>query len=103
MAEISKVRLGIVAEHYAVQWLLKQGHQVFNNVVHTGPIDLIILENDKLIPVDVKVVSYRKNKNLLECQRRVFRSPNTKQKELGVRILNVDLINNHCYWNENIV
>ena len=44
MAEISKVRLGIVAEHYAVQWLLKQGHQVFNNVVHTGPIDLIILE-----------------------------------------------------------
>jgi|TARA_R100001443_G_scaffold55910_1_gene67002 Holliday junction resolvase-like predicted endonuclease len=103
MAEISKVRLGIIAEHYAIQWLLNQGHQVFYNTVHTGPIDIVILEKDKLIPIDVKVVSLRKNKNLLECQRKVFRSPNARQKELGVRILNVDLVNNLCYWNENSV
>tara|TARA_Y100000004_G_scaffold162408_1_gene191108 strand:- start:329 stop:640 length:312 start_codon:yes stop_codon:yes gene_type:complete len=103
MAKISKVRLGIVAEHYAIQWLLKQGHQVFYNAVHTGPIDIVILEKNKLIPIDVKTVSLRKNKKLLKSQRRVYRSPNLKQKELGVRILNVDLTNNICYWNENVV
>jgi len=103
MAEISKVRLGISAEHYAIQWLLNQGHQVFHNVVNTGPIDIVILENNKLIPIDVKIVSLRKNKDLLDSQRKVFRSPNERQKELGVRILNVDLVNNLCYWNENSV
>ena len=47
MAEISKVRLGIIAEHYAIQWLLNQGHQVFYNTLHTGPIDIDIIEKDK--------------------------------------------------------
>ena len=103
MVQISKLRLGISAEHYAIQWLLNQGHQVFHNVVNTGPIDIVILENNKLVAIDVKIVSLRKNKNLLDSQRRVFRSPNEKQKEIGVKILNVDLINNLCYSNENSV
>ena len=103
MVQISKLRLGISAEHYAIQWLLNQGHQVFHNVVNTGPIDIVILENNKLVAIDVKIVSLRKNKNLLDSQRRVFRSPTEKQKEIGVKILNVDLINNLCYWNENSV
>ena len=101
MAEISKSRLGRIAEHYAIQWLLNQGHQVFYNVHHTGPIDLIILEAVKLIPVDVKIESHRKNKTLKECQTKIFRSPTKRQKKLGVRILYVD-INNKCYWSKSV-
>jgi Holliday junction resolvase-like predicted endonuclease len=101
VAEISKSRLGRVAEHYAIQWLLNQGHQVFHNVHHTGPIDLIILEDEKLIPIDVKTESHRKNKNLRESQTKIFRSPTQRQKKLGVRILYVD-INNKCYWGKSV-
>jgi Holliday junction resolvase-like predicted endonuclease len=102
MAQISKSRLGTVGEYYAIQWLLNQGHQVFYNVHNTGPIDIVILKNNKLIPIDVKVESHRKNKKLYKGSKtRVYRVATKLQKKLGVLILNVDL-QGKCYFNNSV-
>ena len=73
-------------------WLVKQGYWVFRNVAPHGCIDAVAIhqKTGKKILIDFKVAYYRKSG--WECSRIV----GTRAKELGVRILYVNVDTHEC-------
>ena len=55
---ISTSHTGAAGELFACQYFLSLGLEVFRNVAHTGPVDLMLYnkENNKSVAVDIKSV-----------------------------------------------
>lgn len=78
----------------AIEWLTKKGYYVFNNISTLGPCDLICVnDNNKIILVDVKTESKRKNGSIIN------RVPSSEQKIKDIKILIVDL-HGKCYFSD---
>jgi Holliday junction resolvase-like predicted endonuclease len=50
----SKAHTGACGELYVTQYFLEQGYEVFRNVAATGPVDLVVYKDGKLVMIDVK-------------------------------------------------
>ena len=83
---------GHYGELIGCAWLIKKGYWVFRNVAPHGCIDAVGIHQDtgEKILVDFKVAYYRKN------GWETSRITNAKGKELGVRIVYVDLETHEC-------
>ena len=92
--EFSANRSGDISEHKAVVWLLEQGYEVFRNECCSGPIDIIAynMETQEILKIDVKTCSSRIRRDGTEVTDLPYIKQ--KQRELGIRLLAVDKINN---------
>jgi len=72
----------------AANWLWSQGYEVFENISHIGPIDLIALKDGTIIKIDVKVINSKYKDDLRS----------DVQKELDVKYLFVDIEGNAFSW-----
>jgi hypothetical protein len=53
----SKAHTGACGELFVSQYFLEKGFEVLRNVSPTGPIDLVVYKNGKLIAIDVKTTT----------------------------------------------
>ena len=67
----SRTQKGAMGEALAVAWFYSHGFSVFKNFDGRGPVDLIVMRDDVIIPVDVKYIGYEEgNKSLSHEQKR---------------------------------
>jgi len=86
-----RIRDGSQAELIAAAWLVEQGCYVYQPVMSQGPIDLIALAPDGQMHLfDVKKASRRENGTYIS------RKLKKKQREMGIRLLYVDLGTGSC-------
>ena len=88
----SEKRTGDISEITACNLLLKEGYEVFKNICCTGPIDIVVIKDNKVSLVDVKTPSVYKKKLH-------FNKLTPIQKELGVILLGVH--ENKLHWKES--
>jgi hypothetical protein len=82
-ANLSKSAIGAISEYEAICSLVKQGYMVAKSIDPQCIFDLVAIKADGTIRlIDVKTKSYRKKNN-----HNIHRSPNEKQKQLGVELM----------------
>jgi hypothetical protein len=80
---LSKSAIGTISEYEAICSLVKQGYMVAKSIDPQCIFDLVAIKADGTIRlIDVKTKSYRKKNN-----HNIHRSPNEKQKQLGVELM----------------
>jgi hypothetical protein len=85
----SKHIKGDRAELIAAEFFISLGYSVCKNMSQHGPVDLVLIDEETpgdVTLVDVKAISLRTKNGY-----KVNRVPNKKQKELGVKLIFVDL------------
>lgn len=83
---LSKSAIGTISEYEAISSLVKQGYMVAKSIDPQCIFDLVAIKPDGTIRlIDVKTKSYRKKNN-----HNIHRSPNEKQKQLGVELMIMD-------------
>lgn len=83
---LSKSAIGTISEYEAISSLVKQGYMVAKSIDPQCIFDLVAIKSDGTIRlIDVKTKSYRKKNN-----HNIHRSPNEKQKQLGVELMIMD-------------
>ena len=85
----SKHIKGDRAELIAAEFFISLGYSVCRNMSQHGPVDLVLIDEETpgdVTLVDVKAISLRTKNGY-----KVNRVPNKKQKELGVKLIFVDL------------
>ena len=83
---LSKSAIGTISEYEAISSLVKQGYMVAKSIDPQCIFDLVAIKTDGNIRlIDVKTKSYRKKNN-----HNIHRSPNEKQKQLGVELMIMD-------------
>jgi hypothetical protein len=83
---LSKSAIGAISEYEAICSLVKQGYMVAKSIDPQCIFDLVAIKPDGTIRlIDVKTKSYRKKNN-----HNIHRSPNEKQKQLGVELMVMD-------------
>lgn len=83
---LSKSAIGTISEYEAISSLVKQGYMVAKSIDPQCIFDLVAIKPDGNIRlIDVKTKSYRKKNN-----HNIHRSPNKKQKQLGVELMIID-------------
>lgn len=83
---LSKSAIGTISEYEAISSLIKQGYMVAKSIDPQCIFDLVAIKPDGTIRlIDVKTKSYRKKNN-----HNIHRSPNEKQKQLGVELMIMD-------------
>ena len=85
----SKHIKGDRAELIAAEYFINLGYSVHRNISQHGPVDLVIIDEDRtgdVILIDVKALSLRTKNGW-----KVNRTPTRKQKELDVKLVYVDL------------
>jgi len=83
---LSKSAIGTISEYEAISSLVKQGYMVAKSIDPQCIFDLVAIKADGTIRlIDVKTKSYRKKNN-----HNIHRSPNEKQKQLGVELMIMD-------------
>jgi len=89
--EKSSSRKGDLAEYYAVTWLWDNGYEVFKNCGCDGPVDLIVLKDDKVTLVDVKTLYARGGDRKTDWEAGTNLAPShkrtKKQIKMGVKLL----------------
>ena len=93
MSKFHEKRTGDITEITACNLLLKEGYEVFRNLCCTGPVDIVIIRDNKVFLVDIKTPHVYKDKMH-------FNKPTSIQKELGVILLGV--YKNKLYWEKDI-
>jgi hypothetical protein len=84
--QLTKSSIGVISEYEAICSLTKQGYMVAKSVDPQCVFDLVAIKPDGTIRlIDVKTKSYRKKNN-----HNIHRSPNEKQKKLGVELMVMD-------------
>jgi hypothetical protein len=82
-ANLSKSAIGAISEYEAICSLVKQGYMVAKSIDPQCIFDLVAIKADGTVRlIDVKTKSYRKKNN-----HNIHRSPNEKQKRLGVELM----------------
>ena len=82
-ANLSKSAIGAISEYEAICSLVKQGYMVAKSIDPQCIFDLVAITADGTVRlIDVKTKSYRKKNN-----HNIHRSPNEKQKQLGVELM----------------
>ena len=80
---LSKSAIGTISEYEAISSLIKQGYMVAKSIDPQCIFDLVAIKPDGTVRlIDVKTKSYRKKNN-----HNIHRSPNEKQKQLGVELM----------------
>jgi len=89
---------GYLGEQLAMAWLLKNGYWVFKNLAPQGPVDCVAINQKTLqvVLVDVKVLSKHKGGH---TRSKIL---NDKQKQMGVKILYVDVNKFECRWKQKL-
>lgn len=83
---LSKSAIGTISEYEAISSLVQQGYMVAKSIDPQCIFDLVAIKPDGTIRlIDVKTKSYRKKNN-----HNIHRSPNEKQKQLGVELMIMD-------------
>ena len=83
---LSKSSIGVISEYEAICSLTKQGYMVAKAIDPQCIFDLVAIKPDGTVRlIDVKTKSYRKKNN-----HNIHRSPNEKQKQLGVELMVMD-------------
>ena len=83
---LSKSAIGAISEYEAICSLIKQGYMVAKSIDPQCIFDLVAIKpNGTVRLIDVKTKSYRKKNN-----HNIHRSPNEKQKQLGVELMVMD-------------
>ena len=83
---LSKSAIGTISEYEAICSLVKQGYMVAKSIDPQCIFDLVAIKpNGTVRLIDVKTKSYRKKNN-----HNIHRSPNEKQKQLGVELMVMD-------------
>ncbi len=83
---LSKSAIGTISEYEAISSLVKQGYMVAKSIDPQCIFDLVAIKSDGTIRlIDVKTKSYRRKNN-----HNIHRSPNEKQKQLGVELMIMD-------------
>jgi|TARA_R100001163_G_C4964354_1_gene126872 hypothetical protein len=91
----SKHIKGDRAELIAAEYFINLGYSVHRNISQHGPVDLVIIDEDRtgdVILIDVKALSLRTKNGW-----KVNRTPTRKQKELDVKLVYVDLDTREIY------
>ena len=84
--QLSKSAIGAISEYEAICSLVKQGSMVAKSIDPQCIFDLVAIKpNGTVRLIDVKTKSYRKKNN-----HNIHRSPNEKQKQLGVELMVMD-------------
>ena len=84
--QLSKSAIGAISEYEAICSLIKQGYMVAKSIDPQCIFDLVAIKpNGTVRLIDVKTKSYRKKNN-----HNIHRSPNEKQKQLGVELMIID-------------
>jgi hypothetical protein len=84
--QLSKSAIGAISEYEAICSLVKQGYMVAKSIDPQCIFDLVAIKpNGTVRLIDVKTKSYRKKNN-----HNIHRSPNEKQKQLGVELMVMD-------------
>ena len=87
MIKLSKVEMGTISEHQAIVNLTKKGYMVAKACSPQCLFDLVAVHyNGKIKLLDIKTKSFRKKNNY-----KINRCLTEKQKQLGVKLLIVDL------------
>ena len=87
MIKLSKAEIGTISEHQAIINLTKKGYMVAKSCSPQCLFDLVAVHpNGKIKLLDVKTKSFRKKDNY-----KINRCLTEKQKQLGVKLLIVDL------------
>ena len=87
MIKLSKAEIGTISEHQAIVNLTRKGYMVAKACSPQCLFDLIAVHPDgKIKLLDVKTKSFRKKDNY-----KINRCLTEKQKQLGVKLLIVDL------------
>ena len=98
---LTKSAIGAISEYEAICSLVKQGYMVAKSIDPQCIFDLVAIKPDGTIRlIDVKTKSYRKKNN-----HNIHRSPNEKQKQLGVELMVMDQKNilKDLEYNKNLV
>ena len=83
---LTKSCIGVISENEAICSLIKQGYMVARSIDPQCIFDLVAVKPDGTVRlIDVKTKSYRKKNN-----HNIHRSPNEKQKQLGVELMVMD-------------
>ncbi len=83
---LTKSAIGAISEYQAICSLVKQGYMVAKSIDPQCIFDLVAIKpNGTVRLIDVKTKSYRKKNN-----HNIHRSPNEKQKQLGVELMIID-------------
>jgi hypothetical protein len=83
---LTKSAIGAISEYEAICSLVKQGYMVAKSIDPQCIFDLVAIKpNGTVRLIDVKTKSYRKKNN-----HNIHRSPNEKQKQLGVELMVMD-------------
>jgi len=86
VSQLSKSAIGAISEYEAICSLVKQGYMVAKSIDPQCIFDLVAIKPDGTVRlIDVKTKSYRKKNN-----HNIHRSPNEKQKQLGVELMVMD-------------
>ena len=91
--KFSDKRTGDITEITACNLLLKEGYEVFRNLCCTGPVDIVVIKDNKVYLVDVKTLRTEEYGYKL-CYSKLT----PIQKELGVILLGV--YKNKLYWGD---
>jgi len=84
--QLTKSAIGAISEYEAICSLIKQGYMVAKSIDPQCIFDLVAIKpNGTVRLIDVKTKSYRKKNN-----HNIHRSPNEKQKQLGVELMVMD-------------
>ena len=84
--QLSKSAIGAISEYEAICSLVKQGYMVAKSIDPQCIFDLVAIKPNGIVRlIDVKTKSYRKKNN-----HNIHRSPNEKQKQLGVELMIMD-------------
>jgi hypothetical protein len=84
--QLSKSAIGAISEYEAICSLVKQGYMVAKSIDPQCIFDLVAIKPNGIVRlIDVKTKSYRKKNN-----HNIHRSPNEKQKQLGVELMIID-------------
>jgi hypothetical protein len=98
---LTKSAIGAISEYEAICSLVKQGYMVAKSIDPQCIFDLVAIKTNGTVRlIDVKTKSYRKKNN-----HNIHRSPNEKQKQLGVELMVMDQKNilKDLEYNKNLV
>lgn len=83
---LTKSAIGAISEYEAICSLVKQGYMVAKSIDPQCIFDLVAIKpNGTVRLIDVKTKSFRKKNN-----HNIHRSPNKKQKQLGVELMIIE-------------
>ena len=86
VSQLSKSAIGAISEYEAICSLVKQGYMVAKSIDPQCIFDLVAIKPNGIVRlIDVKTKSYRKKNN-----HNIHRSPNEKQKQLGVELMIIE-------------